>query len=73
MQVGTPSATTSIGAEAMKGDLEWNGYIEDDLEIFVVKAAELYQNKELWLSANKMVSELLMSATVGILSLLIFS
>ncbi|MFC3559610.1 glycosyltransferase [Pedobacter jamesrossensis] len=53
MQVGTPSATTSIGAEAMKGDLEWNGYIEDDLEIFVVKAAELYQNKELWLSAQQ--------------------
>src|SRR5690606_286540 len=27
MQVGTPSVTTSIGAEAMKGDLDWNGAI----------------------------------------------
>jgi glycosyltransferase involved in cell wall biosynthesis len=28
MQVGTPSVTTSVGAEAMKGNLNWNGIIE---------------------------------------------
>lgn len=53
MQVGTPSVTTSIGAEAMKGPLNWNGFIEDDLEIFVEEAVELYSNKELWLSAQE--------------------
>jgi glycosyltransferase involved in cell wall biosynthesis len=53
MQVGTPSITTSIGAEAMKGSLNWNGFIEDDLEVFVEKAVELYSNKDLWLSAQK--------------------
>jgi glycosyltransferase involved in cell wall biosynthesis len=53
MQVGTPSVTTSIGAEAMKGSLNWNGFIEDDLEVFVEKAVELYSNKDSWLSAQK--------------------
>ncbi|GGI24020.1 glycosyltransferase family 4 protein [Pedobacter mendelii] len=53
MQVGTPSVTTSVGAEAMKGNLEWNGFIEDDLDFLVEKAAELYQDKELWLSAQQ--------------------
>lgn len=53
MLVGTPSATTSIGAEAMKGSLDWNGFIEDDLETFVDKAVELYSNKDLWLLAQE--------------------
>ncbi|WP_269427540.1 glycosyltransferase [Pedobacter punctiformis] len=53
MQVGTPSATTSIGAEAMKEGLNWNGIIEDDSELFIQQAAALYQNKNLWLNAQK--------------------
>ncbi|MBC6109842.1 glycosyltransferase [Pedobacter fastidiosus] len=53
MQVGTPSATTSIGAEAMKGNLTWNGIIEDDLECFIDKTVRLYQDKTLWLNAQQ--------------------
>ena len=53
LQVGTPSATTSIGAEAMKGGLDWNGIIEDNLELYIDQAAELYQNKNLWLQAQQ--------------------
>ncbi|MES2448328.1 MAG: glycosyltransferase family 4 protein [Bacteroidota bacterium] len=53
MQVGTPSVTTTIGAEAMKGNLEWNGFIEDDVNQFISKATELYQNKALWLQAQQ--------------------
>ena len=53
MQVGTPSVTTSIGAEAMKGSLDWNGFIEDDLTAFVERAAELYQDKSAWLTAQQ--------------------
>jgi len=53
MQVGTPSITTSVGAEAMRGDLDWNGFIEDDLEISVKKAVELYENKTIWLLAQQ--------------------
>lgn len=52
MQVGTPSVTTTIGAEAMKGNLPWNGFVEDDYEIFTDKAADLYHNKTLWHAAQ---------------------
>ena len=52
MQVGTPSVTTTIGAEAMKGNLPWNGFVEDDYETFTDKAADLYHNKTLWHAAQ---------------------
>ncbi|WP_316827642.1 glycosyltransferase [Pedobacter miscanthi] len=53
MQVGTPSVTTSIGAEAMKGDLNWNGYIEDDIDLFIEKTAKLYLDKNAWQTAQQ--------------------
>jgi len=53
MQVGTPSVTTLIGAEAMRGTLEWNGIIEDDLDTFIEKAASLYHDKTAWLRAQQ--------------------
>jgi glycosyltransferase involved in cell wall biosynthesis len=49
MQVGTPSVTTSVGAEAMKGKLEWPGAITDDLDEFVHHAVRLYEDKTAWL------------------------
>ncbi|KIA99945.1 glycosyltransferase [Flavobacterium sp. KMS] len=52
MQSGTPSVTTTIGAEAMNGDLPWNGFIIDETEGFVKAAVELYQNKNLWNEAQ---------------------
>jgi len=59
MQVGTPSVTTSIGAEAMKGDLDWNGIIEDDLEPFIDQAVKLYQDKNLWQQAQHNGSQII--------------
>lgn len=53
MLCGTPSVTTSIGAESMQGDLQWNGFITDDVEAFSNQAVQLYQKKELWLQAQK--------------------
>ena len=53
MQCGTPSITTSIGAESMHGDLAWNGYIVDDAVAFANNAVELYNNKVLWLQAQE--------------------
>ncbi len=53
MQCGTPSVTTSIGAESMQGDLAWNGFVEDIPEHFVNKAVELYQDKNIWIKAQK--------------------
>jgi len=49
MQVGTPSVTTTVGAEAMKGNLDWNGAIADDMDHFIDLAANLYQDKDWWL------------------------
>lgn len=48
MEYGTPSVTTSIGAEAMHDNLAWNGFIEDDYSEFISKVVELYSNQEVW-------------------------
>lgn len=53
MLCGTPSVTTTIGAESMCGDLPWNGFISDDSQIFVDKAVQLYEDKTLWLKAQE--------------------
>ncbi|WP_145856074.1 glycosyltransferase [Pedobacter suwonensis] len=53
MLTGTPSVTTTIGAEAMKGNLPWNGIIEDDLTAFAGQAAQLYQRQSEWQSAQQ--------------------
>ncbi|RQO64985.1 glycosyltransferase [Pedobacter sp. KBW01] len=53
MQVGTPSVTTTVGAEAMKGNLSWNGIVEDDLSTFAEQASLLYQNEAEWKEAQK--------------------
>ena len=52
MQCGTPSITSSIGAESMCGDLPWNGFITDSPSEFAVKAISLYNDKTIWNSAQ---------------------
>jgi len=53
MEFGTPSITSSIGAEAMNGDFLWNGFIANSPDDFAKKAVELYQNKSTWLEAQQ--------------------
>jgi glycosyltransferase involved in cell wall biosynthesis len=53
MLCGTPSVTTTIGAESMQGGLQWNGFIADDVEAFSNQSVQLYQEKQLWLQAQK--------------------
>ena len=48
MQCGTPSVTSSIGAEAMAGTLDWNGFIKDTPNDFVEAAVTLYEDKKIW-------------------------
>ncbi|TJZ62231.1 glycosyltransferase family 4 protein [Sphingobacterium olei] len=48
MQAGTPTVCSSVGAESMSVDGEWNGFICDEYPEFIEKAAVLYHNKELW-------------------------
>ncbi|WP_367773421.1 glycosyltransferase [Flavobacterium sp. WC2421] len=53
MQFGTPSVTTSIGAESMRANLDWNGFVEDNSEFFANKAIELYQDRNKWIQAQR--------------------
>lgn len=48
MQFGTPSITTTIGAEGMYENLDWNGKVCDDPNSFAEAAITLYQNKMEW-------------------------
>lgn len=48
MQCGTPSITTSIGAEGIHNELPWNGWITDDTESFANAAVALYNNTTDW-------------------------
>lgn len=53
MQCGTPSVTTSIGAESMHADLSWNGIIADSTKEIANAAIELYSNPIHWEEAQK--------------------
>jgi glycosyltransferase involved in cell wall biosynthesis len=52
MQTGTPSVTTNIGAEAMLGNLPWNGFVSDTVEDFVDAAVQLYTDRAIWLASQ---------------------
>lgn len=49
---GTPSVTSSIGAEGMNADLPWPGKICDSPEAFAEAAVELYNKESLWKKAQ---------------------
>lgn len=53
MRCGTPSVTTSIGAEAMQGDLPWGGVVADSAGEFVRGAVDLYQQESRWNTAQQ--------------------
>ncbi|WP_300025545.1 glycosyltransferase [uncultured Maribacter sp.] len=59
MQNGTPSVTTTLGAEGMHGILDWNGYIENDHSAFVEAAVRLYTKKEAWQTAQDQAKTLI--------------
>ncbi len=51
MLSGTPAVTTSLGAEAMAGNLAWNGAISDDIKAFCDAAVKLYTDEASWQDA----------------------
>ncbi len=53
MLAGTPSVTTSVGAESMCGGLEWGGSIADDPQKIATAAVNLYRDREAWQRAQK--------------------
>jgi glycosyltransferase involved in cell wall biosynthesis len=48
MQCGTPSVTSSIGAEAMSGNFDWNGFVKDNPNEFIEAVVKLYNDEKLW-------------------------
>lgn len=59
MLTGTPSVTTSIGAEAMHDNLPWCGVVTDDAQAFVDAAVNLYQNETVWLQSQQAGADIL--------------
>ena len=53
MCYGTPSVTSTIGAESMNGNLAWNGTIADEDNAFVEAAVRLYHNEIHWQQAQQ--------------------
>lgn len=53
MKFGTPSVTTSIGAEGIVAEEDWPGAVMDDPVQFANSAVELHQKRELWHAAQK--------------------
>lgn len=52
MQFGTPSVTSSIGAEGIQGKFAWNGFITDNTEDFAQFAVRLYNHEQDWKTAQ---------------------
>lgn len=49
MYAGTPSVSSGIGVESMRqDDLEWGGFVSDDVSSFVKYSLLLYENESLW-------------------------
>ena len=53
MQCGTPSVTTTIGAESMNGNLPWNGFIVDEIQEICDASMKLHQDENLWKTAQQ--------------------
>lgn len=53
MQFGLPNVTSAVGAEAMHGNHDWNGFITDNENEFIEKAVLLYQDENLWQKSQK--------------------
>ncbi len=53
MQTGTPSVTTTIGAEGMHDQLPWAGTVAENPEDFAQAAIDLYTNSAAWAQAQK--------------------
>ncbi|MGJ1418575.1 glycosyltransferase [Sphingobacterium spiritivorum] len=53
MQTGTPSVTSSTGAESMADRVNWPGAVEDDINLFTEQVTILYRDREIWNEAQK--------------------
>jgi glycosyltransferase involved in cell wall biosynthesis len=59
MRTGTPSVTTTIGAEDMLFEGKWSGNIANEPQAIADAAIQLYTNKEPWEEAQNVGFEIL--------------
>lgn len=59
IRTGTPSVTSSIGAEGMQGGHPWPGTVTDDPDAFVQAALHLYQDPQTWQTAREPLAAVL--------------
>ncbi len=52
MVCGTPSVTTTIGAEGMRGNLTWSGIVADETIQFADAAIQLHEDTDAWEKAR---------------------
>jgi len=53
MIYGTPSVTTSIGAEGMNGELPFSGIVCDDVKEIISASVMIYSDREKWFKAQQ--------------------
>lgn len=51
-QAGTPSVTTTVGAEGFEST-DWSGCIENETALFIEKSVTLYQDENIWQNAQQ--------------------
>lgn len=59
MEFGLPNVSTEIGAEGMRIDENWNGFISKTDEDFIEKSIQIYSDLEVWNFAQKQGFEIL--------------
>ncbi|WP_347329971.1 glycosyltransferase [Marinimicrobium locisalis] len=59
MATGTPSVTTTIGAESMAPSEHWPGRVANTAEALCDAAVTLYRDKQAWLQAHRQAAETL--------------
>ena len=59
MEFGLPNITTEIGAEGMRFNEKWNGFITKTDEEFIEKTVRIYSDSENWNSSQKQGYEIL--------------
>lgn len=68
MQCGTPSVTTTIGAEGIYTAENWPGFIANELEQFLAAAVKLYESPALWQTAQDGCAEVLQQFSAAALT-----
>ncbi|MDF2450109.1 MAG: glycosyltransferase [Bacteroidota bacterium] len=59
MECGTPSVTSSIGAEGMHGSFDWPGVITDTVSEFVEGSVKLFTSEDEWNKASRLSEQII--------------